>query len=96
MLVDSFIGYAIVLSSTRPEQFVITSDRDFKQAIADPSGTGVQYILVPRERGLASLDAINRAYPAMYESGAGIAHLIQEFPNVGDGADWRLYRVSAG
>jgi len=96
VLVDSFIGYAIVLSSTRPEQFVITSDRDFKQAIADPSGTGVQYILVPRERGLASLDAINRAYPTMYESGAGIGHLVSEFPNVGDGADWRLYRGSAG
>ncbi len=96
VLVDSFIGFAIVLSSKRPEQFVITSDRDFKQAIADPSGTGVQYMLVPRERGLASLDAINQAYPGLYESGAGVGHLVAEFRNVGDGADWRLYRVSAG
>ena len=96
VLVDSFIGYAIVLSSKRPEQFVITSDRDFKQAIADPSGTGVQYILVPRETGLASLDAINQAFPSLYASGEGVGRLVEEFRNVGDGADWRLYRVSAG
>src|SRR6266704_1871389 len=96
VLVDSFMGFVIVLSSTRPEQFVITSDRDFKQAIADPSGTGVQYILVPRDGGLASLDAINQAYPGLYGSGAGVGHLVQDFRNVGDRADWRLYRVSAG
>ncbi len=96
VLVDSFMGFVIVLSSKRPEQFVITSDRDFKQAIADPSGTGVQYILVPRDGGLASLDAINQAYPGLYGSGAGVGHLVQDFRNVGDRADWRLYRVSAG
>jgi len=95
VLVDTFLGYSIVLSSKHPDEFVITSDRDFKQAIADPSGMGVRYILVPSQRGLGNLDAINQAYRAMYTSGGGMGVLLQEFRNVGDGADWRLYGVTS-
>jgi 4-amino-4-deoxy-L-arabinose transferase-like glycosyltransferase len=95
VLVDTFLGYPIVLSSRHPDQFVITSDRDFRQAIADPSGTGVDYILVPSQTGLGNLDAINQTYKAMYSSGAGMGVLLQEFRNVGDGADWRLYGVTS-
>ncbi len=95
VLVDTFLGYPIVLSSRHPDQFVITSDRDFRQAIADPSGTGVEYILIPSPSGLGNLDAINQTYKAMYASGAGMGILVQEFRNVGDGANWRLYGVTS-
>jgi len=74
--------------------FIITSDRDFKEALADPAGMSVQFILVSRPTGLGTLDAINQSYRGMYESGAGIASLARQFSNVGDGSDWRLYRVA--
>jgi hypothetical protein len=95
VLVDSFIGFPIVLSSKQPDQFVITSDRNFKQSLADPSGTGIRYLLMPRPNGLGNLDAVNQAYPGVFASGAGIGSLVEDFPNVGDGSDWRLYRVIA-
>jgi hypothetical protein len=94
VLVDDFAGYAVVISSTRPDQFVITSDRDFTIALGDPVGFGIQYILVPEPAGRGVLDAINRTYPNIYGSGGGIAEPVQEFRNTGDvGGDWRLFRV---
>jgi hypothetical protein len=96
VLVDTFIGFPIVLSSKNPDQFVITSDRNFKQALADPAGTGVRYLLVPRPSALGQLDAVNQGYPGIFDSGAGIATLVEDFRNVGDGSDWRLYRVIGG
>jgi hypothetical protein len=96
VLVDTFLGFPIVLSSNHPDQFVITSDRDFKQSVADPAGTGIRYLLVPGTSGLGTLDAVNQAYPGIYASGGGIGTLVETFPNIGDTSDWRLYRVSAG
>jgi hypothetical protein len=110
VLVDSFSGYPIILASSRPRQFVITNDRDFQQALTDPAGSGIEYLLVPASPStspsgsipsplagegkgggfyLASLDALNRAYPNLYSSGAGIASLTNEF------AGWRLYHVQS-
>lgn len=93
VLVDDFDGYAIVVSSSQPAEFVITSDRDFTVALSDPAGYGIQYVLVP-EPTRGKLDAINRRYPDLYWSGAGIGQLVREFDQLGDiGHTWRLYRV---
>jgi hypothetical protein len=98
VLLDDFIGFAIVLDSQHPDQFVITSDRDFQAALADPAASGIQYVLVPPpDAPLGRLDATNRAYPTMYDSGAGIAQLVQPFHDVSDYRyDWRLYRIVPG
>jgi hypothetical protein len=96
VLVDTFMGFAVVLNSTHPDQFVITSDRDFQSALADPAGTGLRYILVPRDVVLGSVDAISKQYPGLYRSGAGIATFVREFfdpLSVQDQA-WRLYKVT--
>jgi hypothetical protein len=94
VLVDTFIGSAIVLNSSREQQFVITSDRDFQVSLSDPQGSGIRYVLVPPPAGLGTLDAVNRAYPGFYESGDGLGVLVREFVNQGDASrDWRLYRV---
>ena len=64
-MVDSFSGFAIVLESDNPRQFVITNDRDFRLALTDPAGSDVQYLLVPSPgdpAALTSLDALNRTY----------------------------------
>lgn len=96
VLIDEFLGYAIVLASAYPDQFVITSDRDFKNVVADPAGTGVKYMLVPATTNLGSLDALNSAYPRVYETGAGIGTLEASYADGSDYRDdWRLYSINA-
>jgi putative flippase GtrA len=97
VLVDTFIGFPLVLDSTRPEQFVITSDRDFQSALSDPASAGVRYVLVPRNLGLGSVDAITKQYPDIYDSGSSFSSFVREFtdPHSSDDRAWRLYRVAA-
>lgn len=83
---------SLVLRSERPRQFVITNDRDFERTVADPQLFGVGYILVPHSGGIGNLDAINRTYPSLYETGAGLATLEKEFDSAACPA-FRLYRV---
>jgi hypothetical protein len=71
---------------------VTTPDRDFQQALLDPISFHVKYLLVPENVGYQSLDAINRAYPGIYDSGAGIGQLVKQFSAGGN--NWRLYEVS--
>lgn len=95
VLVDDFDGFIIEMSSSRPEQYIITSDRDFVAALADPAANDVEYVLVPSDQhNLARLDAVNRQYPAAYSTGAGIGTLVKQFNDHSDRqVSWRLYRV---
>jgi hypothetical protein len=94
VLIDTFSGVPIVMSSNDPRQFVITSDRDFPVVLADPGTFGVRYILVEDPHGLGSLDAVNREFPTLYSNGAGFAALVRGFRNRGTARpDWRLYRI---
>jgi hypothetical protein len=90
VLVDVALGNAIVLQSRDPAQFVITTDRDFAPALADPAAFGVRYLLVSTPAGLGQIDAVNRTYPGLYWTGNGIAELVRQFGD-GTGAAWRLY-----
>jgi hypothetical protein len=97
VMLDSFTGFAIVLESENPHQFLITNDRDFRLALTDPSGSGVQYLLVPSPgdpAALTSLDALNRTYPALFKTGGGMATFVQEFEGGPGAASWRLYRLN--
>ena len=85
-----------MLASENPHQFVITNDRDFRLALTDPGGSGVQYFLVPAPANpvtVASLDALTRAYPGAFQSGGEIGTLVREFDGPGGVQGWRLYRV---
>ncbi len=96
VLLDDFLGYVIVMKSAHQDQYVITSDTDFQQILSDPSANGVEYVLVPSDRGMGTLDAVNRAYPGVYATGRGIGTLVTTFHDSSDNhTDWRLYRVSS-
>jgi hypothetical protein len=96
VLVDVFLGFPVVLESANPKQFVITPDRDFKAAVADPSGYGVRYILVPLGAGVRELDAVRRTYGD--PNRADLGQLVKEFvlpvglPK-GEYQRWRIYAV---
>jgi hypothetical protein len=94
VVVDVALGFWIVLQSDRPEQFVITPDRDFERIVADPAAFGAQYLLVSPPTGLGGLGALERAHPGLYETGGGIATLIGTYGDARTtGVAWRLYRV---
>jgi hypothetical protein len=94
VLIDVATGNAIVLQSAHPDWFVITPDRDFERVLADPAVFHVQYLVVSGTGGLGALDALNRAYPDLYATGAGFATLAGQFDEPGT-SGWRLYRVDA-
>ncbi|MEV6275163.1 glycosyltransferase family 39 protein [Nocardia sp. NPDC051832] len=94
VLMDTVYGFAVVVASDRPDQFVVPSDRDFVRVLNRPAERGVKYILAVPTIGRGASDAINRRYPTMFENGAQIATLELEIPSVGaSGVGWRLYRV---
>lgn len=65
---DTFgCGSLVVLSSQNPHEFIITSDRDFEEVVADPLAFGVKYLLVPN--GDEGIDAISLAHRGIYAGG---------------------------
>ena len=86
---DTVEGFAIYLSSPNPKRFVVTSDRDFEAAIAEPQRHNVRYFVVPQPVGQGSADRINVLYPGMWDNGSGMAVLEKEL-----GANFRMYRLT--
>lgn len=89
VLADAATAFPVLLQSARPRQFVITSDRDFMPILADPARFDVRYVVVSQNAGG---DAVNRAYPGIYRSGAGIAELAAEFTE--GSFSWRVYQLT--
>lgn len=93
VLTDVAFSFAVLLASRDTKAFVITPDQDFEPALADPATFHVQYLLVPDPRA-ASYDALNVAFPSLYEGGLPGATRVAEWKGRG-GPDWRLYRLAA-
>jgi hypothetical protein len=95
ILVDDFSPCVpfIILASAHPQQFVIPTDRDFERSLGSPDTFNIKYLMVPPTVGLGHLDALNRRYRFLYESGQGIATQAREFDLRGC-PHFRLYRVS--
>lgn len=94
VLTDTVFGFAVVVASQRPRQFVVPSDEDFTTVLNDPAEAGVQLMLTVPNTGRGESDALNRRYPTVWENGSEVGRLEVEVPN--DGADqptWRVYRV---
>jgi hypothetical protein len=94
VLVDVLFGFPIVLASDNPEQFVIPSDRDWAQVLADPAGQGVRYLLTVPDTGRGEVDSLNRRFPDVYAGGADVGPLRLDAVNDGGGPDWRLYELT--
>ena len=93
VLTDLAYAFPTLLASDRLTQFVITSDRDFKQILADPVRGGVRYLLVP-EPARAPSDALQRSRPNLYETGAGIARPVRTWSGSAGRGDWRLLELN--
>ena len=94
VLVDVLFGFPIVLASDNPEQFVIPSDRDWAQVLADPVGHGIRYLLTVPDEGRGEVDSLNRRFPDVYVGGADVGPLRLDAVNDGGGPNWRLYELT--
>jgi hypothetical protein len=68
VITDSAYAFPIILASSKPRQFVITSDRDFMAALQDPRGHRVRYLLIS---ATGAADAVRLAYPGADRPTAG-------------------------
>ncbi len=94
ILCDSATCFPIVLTAPNPKLFVVTSDRDFEAAAAQPLVYHVEYFLVPAPAYIGAFDQLNILYPTLYAGGGGFATLVG---TVGDGRQigtYRLYRIT--
>jgi hypothetical protein len=88
ILLDSFTDFQVIVNTKDPTNLVITSDRDFKQVVADPRAHGVSYILVPPPIEGGLVNEINKRYPDLYKLGADWVSLERQF------GDYRkLYKI---
>ncbi|WP_431234905.1 ArnT family glycosyltransferase [Mycolicibacterium psychrotolerans] len=92
VLMDTFLAWGVWLSSDHPKQFVITSDYDFSTALNRPWEMGIRYIVATNPR-LNIPDAINRRYPDLWSTGAGIGRLIYSADGATSDEMFRVYEV---
>lgn len=88
ILTDSFSSFRIIMGSSNPKNFVITSDDDFVESLENPAEHNIDFILLPNPKAVLSIDGVNQKYPDLYENGAEWTTLYQEFNGY-----WKLYKV---
>jgi len=90
VLLDAANGFDMVLSSHRPHQFAIPSDRDFRLLLGDPRAHHVRYFVTGLGTG-APPDAIRVAYPHIDRD--RMFRLVRTERNAGDLPSWHVYAV---
>lgn len=93
VLMDTFNTWGVWLSSSHPEQFIITSDYDFKAALNRPWEHHVQYLLVSNP-ATSDADALNIRYPSLWQDGARMARLVYTVDGAAGEQRFRLYRIT--
>jgi hypothetical protein len=86
----------VITNVPNPKVFVIPNDRDFQKVLADPLTFHAHYIIVPPSTGTNVNTATVKAYPTLYDTGAGFATMVHQFNPSGTGLcpTLRLYRVT--
>jgi hypothetical protein len=88
LLLDNFMNYETVLNLDNTERIITTCSYEFQEAVASPALYGIKYLLAIKNEGVGNLDAINMAYPDLYEYGASWCTLIKDF------GGYKLYRIN--
>jgi hypothetical protein len=80
IILDSFMTSGIILNIKNINNIITTSNLNFGKYIDNPAKYGIAYIIIPDPKeGVGSLDAFNRKYPNLYETGADWCTLEKEF-----------------
>jgi hypothetical protein len=97
-LFDAFKGGAIAVQ-IHPDYLhrllVLTFDKRFEQALADPAKYNISYFLIPEPTGTPQ-DALVRLRPRLWEGKEPGFELQKSFPLPSPEGEWRLYGVRPG
>ena len=93
VLMDTFNTWGVWLSSTHPQQFVITSDYDFTAALNRPWAFDIKYLLLSNPAA-SDADAINLRYPSLWNDGAGFSRLLYSVSGPNDEDQFRLFEIT--
>ncbi len=93
VLLDTFQTWWLWLASTKPQQFVITSDYNFVAALNRPWESGIRYIVLTNPGTNVAMDAITRRYPTLWADGAGLGKLVFAAPGPDGRERYRVYRL---
>ncbi len=69
ILMDSYLTYYAIMNVINVDNLVISSTPEFAQAVADPVGYNIDYVIVPEVGNYGNMDALNIAYPNLYWNG---------------------------
>jgi hypothetical protein len=100
VLLDAYQGAAIA-AQVRPDHarlLVMTFDRRFREALADPSRSRISYVLLPDPASWPQ-DVVNRTRPRLWsgrEPGFALAKAFAAGPATALPENWRLYAVGRG
>lgn len=87
VLMDSYRTYYAIMNVDNVENLVISCSEDFEDCVADPVKSNIDYVVVPQIGGYGNMDALNIAYPRLYNGGESWAELATEI------GEFRVYRV---
>ena len=87
VLMDSYRTYYIIMNAEDPESLTISCSPDFEDCVADPVGSGVDYLVVPQIGSYGNMDALNIAWPRLYNNGEDWA---EEMASIGE---FKIFRV---
>jgi hypothetical protein len=88
VLLDTFNFWGVIPFVKRPSQVIVTADTNFQSILHNPRGR-VNIIFDRAPAAIGSLDAVDLAYPTMYNGGLNWVRLVRQFPNT------RIYEVLA-
>ena len=95
ILLDTFMGFKIVVNINKLENVVTSSSYIFHDAINAPVKNKIKYIVIPnptsknKSENLSSLDAINKRYPNLYKDGATWCTQLVEIDS-----SFKIYKVN--
>ncbi len=70
VLMDSYRTYYVIMNADDPESWVISCSPEFEDCVRDPVGSGIDYVVVPQIGSYGNMDALNIAWPELYNYGA--------------------------
>jgi len=98
VLLDAYQGAAIAVQTHASDRLIMSFDRRFQAALADPVRNHIHFVLLP-DPAFWPQDAVNRLRPRLWAGKEPGFRLVRAFP-AGPGFDlpesWRLYAVGNG
>jgi hypothetical protein len=98
VLLDAYQGAAIAVQTRHSDRLIMSFDRRFGAALADPARNRIDYVLLP-DPAFWPQDAVNRLRPRLWEGKEPGFRLVRTFeagPAFALPESWRLYAVRDG